>query len=231
MVHLDEKVFVIGLPRTGTTSISIALLEMGCKVAHQAFTQQAFELADVVSDVPCFSDYQQLHQLYPRAKFIYLDRDITAWVCSMQMLLKKMLPHLAPTTGRFHPLMKRSFEACFALSYCDDPTDEFHLQQCYRFHKQQVCHYFNAQQSAYVDNFIQIDVSKATDMVRLQQFLFGSNFNKTIRMPHVNRGTHVASWDEYRHKSKISSHASGLLKRKYFSYQFDTAVLPWLKQG
>ncbi|HCE50996.1 MAG TPA: sulfotransferase family protein, partial [Shewanella baltica] len=33
-----QKVFIIGLPRTGTTSVSVALLEQGLKVAHMAFT-------------------------------------------------------------------------------------------------------------------------------------------------------------------------------------------------
>ncbi|RYE30840.1 MAG: sulfotransferase family protein, partial [Sphingobacteriales bacterium] len=29
-----KKIFIIGLPRTGTTSISVALLNYGLKVAH-----------------------------------------------------------------------------------------------------------------------------------------------------------------------------------------------------
>ncbi len=50
-----SKLFIIGLPRTGTTSISVALLEMGLLVAHTAFTKKAFEVADAISGAPCFS--------------------------------------------------------------------------------------------------------------------------------------------------------------------------------
>ncbi|WP_320819085.1 sulfotransferase, partial [Thalassolituus sp.] len=41
-----SKIFIIGLPRTGTTSISVALLELGFLVAHTAFTKKAFEVAE-----------------------------------------------------------------------------------------------------------------------------------------------------------------------------------------
>jgi hypothetical protein len=80
-----NKVFIIGLPRTGTTSVSVALLEQGLTVAHQAFTKQAFMLADAVSDAPCFSDYQQLDKLFPNAKFVYLDRPLDKWLPSIQL--------------------------------------------------------------------------------------------------------------------------------------------------
>ena len=93
-----NKLFIIGLPRTGTTSISVALLDYGFKVAHTAYTKRAFELADVISDAPCFCDYQELDKLFPNSKFVYLDRALTSWVPSVQMLLNKMLPELTPKT-------------------------------------------------------------------------------------------------------------------------------------
>ena len=110
-----NKLFIIGLPRTGTTSISIAMLDYGFKVAHTAFTKQAFELADVISDSPCFCDYQQLDALYPNSKFVYLDRALEQWIPSIQMLLKKMQENLAPKTGIFNPVLKRSFNETFDL--------------------------------------------------------------------------------------------------------------------
>ena len=71
-----NKLFIIGLPRTGTTSISVALLDYGFKVAHTAYTKRAFELADVISDAPCFADYQELDNIFPHSKFVYLDRPL-----------------------------------------------------------------------------------------------------------------------------------------------------------
>ncbi|MGI2150531.1 sulfotransferase family protein [Shewanella baltica] len=160
------KVFIIGLPRTGTTSVSVALLEQGLKVAHMAFTKQAFMLADAISDVPCFSDYRQLDGLFPQAKFVYLERDMVKWVPSMQMLLGKMLPHLEAKSGRFHPIMKRSFRHTFAIDKVADPADKAHLIDCYQRHKNEVFAYFQGR-----EDFISLDISHAGSLSRLLQFL------------------------------------------------------------
>ncbi|WP_119978638.1 sulfotransferase [Shewanella algidipiscicola] len=223
------KIFIIGLPRTGTTSVSVALLEQGFKVAHQAFTKQAFELADVVSDAPCFSDYRQLHQLYPNAKFIYLERALDAWVPSMQMLLSRMLVHLDDKTGRFHPILKRSFNHSFAINRVDDPMCAMHLVDCYHNHKKQVFDYFSEQA-----NFISIDISDADSLAKLMTFLSVEPLNGALscdlkpsshsnlphlNFPHLNKGRNVASWDEYKHPNKISANAVGPDKRKFFSYK------------
>ncbi|MGL4711432.1 MAG: sulfotransferase family protein [Shewanella sp.] len=160
------KVFIIGLPRTGTTSVSVALLEQGLKVAHMAFTKQAFILADAISDAPCFSDYQQLDGLFPQAKFVYLERDMAKWVPSMQMLLGKMLPHLEAKSGRFHPIMKRSFRHTFAIDKVTDPADETHLIDCYQKHKKEVFAYFHGR-----EDVISLDISHAGSLSRLLQFL------------------------------------------------------------
>ncbi|AUD58127.1 hypothetical protein AYJ58_00875 [Shewanella sp. Pdp11] len=161
-----QKVFIIGLPRTGTTSVSVALLEQGLKVAHMAFTKQVFMLADAISDVPCFSDYRQLDGLFPQAKFVYLERDMVKWVPSMQMLLGKMLPHLEAKTGRFHPIMKRSFRHTFAIDKVVDPADEVHLIDCYQRHQNEVLAYFHGR-----EDFISLDISHAGSLSRLLQFL------------------------------------------------------------
>ncbi|WP_394204964.1 sulfotransferase family protein [Shewanella waksmanii] len=229
MTNQQTKVFVIGLPRTGTTSMSIALLALGYKVAHQGFTQQTFALADAVTDAPCFSDYPYLHQLYPNAKFIYLNRNIDAWVASMQMLLSKMLPHLHPQSGRFHPVMKRSFEACFGVSTCRDPLDEHHLRRCFAYHQQQVYEYFNIKNNELENHqFLEIDVSTPKDMSRLQQFLMANIANNIPNFPHSNQGSDVAGWDEFRHPNKVVSNASGQLRRKYFDYKPMVKPLPWV---
>ncbi|MEC4727173.1 sulfotransferase family protein [Shewanella sp. D64] len=233
------KAFIIGLPRSGTTSVSVALLEQGFKVAHQAFTKQAFELADVVSDAPCFSDYKQLAVLYPQAKFIYLDRVVESWVPSMQMLLSRMLPHLDMKTGRFHPVLKRSFKHCFGVGEVSEPMDTQHLINCYQTHKKAVFDYFCSFGSD-PDRFISIDISEVGSLSRLINFLDAdkdihfpnsnaqlsySHLNSLnlsslhLNFPHLNKGRNVASWDEYKHANKINSNVSGPEKRKFFDYK------------
>ncbi len=220
---LPHKVFIIGLPRTGTTSVSVALLEQGLTVAHQAFTKQAFMLADAVSDAPCFSDYQQLDVLFPKAKFVYLDRPVDKWLPSMQMLLSRMLVHLDKHNGRFHPLMKRSFNHCFDIWQVEDVFDDKHLTACYQRHQQQVFSYFAGR-----DNFMAIDISVAGSFAALLQFIGLPQPNEVkfpllqfpqLNFPQLNMGRNVASWDEYKHPNKISANASGPDKRKFFDYQ------------
>lgn len=233
----DNKVFIIGLPRTGTTSVSVALLEQGLTVAHQAFTKQAFMLADAVSDAPCFSDYQQLDTLFPNAKFVYLDRQLDKWLPSMQMLLGRMLVHLDKDKGRFHPVMKRSFNHCFDIWQVEDVFDEAHLTACYQRHQQQVMSYFAGR-----DDFIAIDISVTGSFAKLLQFinlpkpdtakfrqlqyphpqLQSQQLNfPQLSFPQLNTGRNVASWDEYKHPNKISANVSGPDKRKFFDYRLD----------
>jgi hypothetical protein len=230
-----NNVFIIGLPRTGTTSVSVALLEQGLTVAHQAFTKQAFMLADAVSDAPCFSDYQQLDKLFPNAKFVYLDRPLDKWLPSMQMLLSRMLVHLDKDNGRFHPIMKRSFNHCFDILQVEDVFDEAHLTACYQRHQQQVLSYFAGR-----NDFISIDISVDGSLATLLQFIGLAKPNTTefrqlqypqlqsqplsfpqLNFPQLNMGRNVASWDEYKHPNKISANVSGPDKRKFFDYRLD----------
>lgn len=223
-----NKIFIIGLPRTGTTSVSVALLDQGLTVAHQAFTKQAFMLADAVSDAPCFSDYQQLDVLFPNAKFVYLDRPLDKWLPSMQMLLGRMMVHLDKDTGRFHPVMKRSFNHCFDIWQVEDVADEAHLTACYQRHQQQVLSYFVGR-----NDFISIDISVAGSLTALLRFIGLPLGNEVecpqlnlsqlngpqLNFPQLNMGRNVASWDEYKHPNKISANASGPDKRKFFDYR------------
>ncbi|MDH1472080.1 sulfotransferase [Shewanella sp. GD03713] len=209
-----HKLIFIGLPRTGTTSVSVALLEQGLKVAHMAFTKEAFMQADAISDAPCFSDFKQLDGLFPETKFVYLDRELSVWVPSMQMLLSRMLPHLDAQTGRFHPIMKRSFRHSFGVGLVENPQDEQHLIDCYQRHKTEVLDYFAGRH-----DFLTIDVSRQGALGQLLAFMGLASAANQQNFPKLNVGRNVASWDEYKHPNKISANASGPDKRKFFDYK------------
>lgn len=208
-----NKLFIIGLPRTGTTSISVALLDCGFKVAHTAYTKRAFELADVVSDAPCFADYEALDKLFPDSRFVYLDRALEAWVPSMQMLLKKMLPELAPKSGYLNPVLKRCINKIFAPLTTENPLDTQHLESCYRAHQQAVFHYF-----ANRDDLLVIDISQQKSLQKLHEFL-GIESTTGGEFPHLNIGKQVDNWKEFKHPNKINSLSAGKEHRKFFDYQ------------
>ncbi|WP_164835569.1 sulfotransferase, partial [Pseudoalteromonas sp. TB51] len=44
-----SKIFIIGLPRTGTTSVCHAFLEFGIATAHTAYTSHCFENATAIA--------------------------------------------------------------------------------------------------------------------------------------------------------------------------------------
>lgn len=235
-----NKLFIIGLPRTGTTSISIAMLDYDFKVAHTAYTKQAFELADVISDSPCFCDYPELDALYPNSKFVYLDRALEQWIPSIKMLLNKMQENLAPKTGIFHPVLKRSFNETFNLyipphantsnntQKTNKPSTRYtaknlvlnetafteqHLTQCYQAHKEQVLRYFEQREDLLV-----INLSDKNSLDQLLSFLDVPH-DSDVQFPHVNIGKHVSGWREHKHPNKVNALSSGVDQRKFFDYK------------
>ncbi len=206
-----NKVFIIGLPRTGTTSVSVALLDHGFKVAHTAYSKETFAQADVFSDTPCYCDYPHLDALFPGSKFVYLERDIEAWLPSMQMLLKKMHVNLKPE-GHFNPIIKRCFESTFASSTAPNPLCPTHLSACYANHKKQVMNYFSKR-----NDMLQISVKQSDGLSQFLSFI-GKPSNKKLPFPHINTGNSVTAWRNIKHPNKANSSASGPERRKFFDY-------------
>lgn len=205
-----NKLFIIGLPRTGTTSISVALLEH-FNVAHTAYTKHAFELADVISDCPCFSDYQQLDTLFPGSKFVYLQRSLDLWLPSIQMLLNKMLPVLNGEKY-INPILKRSFTETFELDRMTSHLDTEHLTQCYQQHQQAAMAYFSGR-----NDLLTIDISQANSLPQLLDFLELPAVGDE-QFPHLNIGKRVDNWKAFKSPNKINSNAAGRERRKFFDY-------------
>ncbi len=218
-----NKLFIIGLPRTGTTSISIAMLDYNFNVAHTAYTKQAFELADVLSDSPCFSDYQELDKIYPDSKFVYLDRSLKDWIPSIQMLLKKMHTSLEPKKGAFNPVLKRSFNEAFDLYIKEDGAKSFalnesafdkdHLEDCYLRHKAQVMAYFSGR-----SDLLTINLSHKESLSQLLTFI-GISHDEDVQFPHTNMGRRVADWREFKHPNKVNALSFGEDRRRFFDYK------------
>ena len=131
-----NKLFIIGLPRTGTTSLSVALLDYSFKVAHPAYTKRAFELADVISDAPTFCDFRQLDGLFPGSKFVYLERSLALWVPSMRMLLNKIsqsrfIPVGIPAGDEENMSLPGSHAACLVIAeHKFLPWNQSHSPRC-----------------------------------------------------------------------------------------------------
>ncbi|WP_223788325.1 sulfotransferase [Marinicella meishanensis] len=209
MTH--NKTFVIGLPRTGTTSLCAALLEHGFKVAHTAYTIRTFELAQVVADTPCYADYAQLDRLFPGSGFVHLQRPLAAWLPSMQQLLHKMQVQMRPE-GHFNPVIKRCFNDTFDLLQDPEPLGVANLSRCFHRHHQQVTDYFSHRRDC-----LSLAIDQAGGLSRLLAFM-GQSAPADLDFPHLNAGNQVSAWRKLKHPNKVNSSAAGESRRRFFDY-------------
>jgi len=204
-----KKVFIIGLPRTGTTSICVAMLELGYKVAHTAYTDKCMSTAEVIADTPVFCDYQELDKQYPNAKFIYLTRSTELWLPSIKQLLKRMFKNVTRQDGGFNPILKRCFKKIFAregegLSIDDIGSDEF-LLSCYQRHQQTIEYHFKNRSK----DLLSIDISDDTSYQKLIDFLSIDNTAHNERVVSgfikINVAGKITAWNQVNHPFKIDS--------------------------
>lgn len=78
---MKNKVFGLGLSKTGTSSLTRALTVLGYKSAHFIKVHQ-FDKYDAITDTPVPVIYPALDRQYPNAKFVLTLRDAEDWVKS-----------------------------------------------------------------------------------------------------------------------------------------------------
>lgn len=205
-MNFTDKIFIIGLPRTGTTSVCAAMLELGFTVAHTAYTDRTFEQAQVIADTPIFCDYQQLDKTYPNAKFIHLERSLTHWLPSIAQLLARMHINLVRDDGGFNPIIKRCYQEIFAPYSFDNIANVEFLTQCYQRHKIQVENYFSNRPSDYLS----IDISDKQNYLKLLKFLdMSASSAVNVGFERLNVGGKVTAWKDIKNKNKVESTNKG----------------------
>lgn len=201
MTH--QKVFIIGLPRTGTTSLCSKCIDLGFNVAHTAYTQKSFELAEVIADTPVFADYQKLDDYYPNSKFIYLDRELSLWLPSIKQLLQRMYHNITRDDGGFNPYLKRCYQEVFSPFTLEKINDDNFLIDCYYKHKNNIMEYFSARNK----DLLMIDISKKESLNQLQSFL---NLEITDdKFAKLNIGGKVTAWKDIKSPRKVESTQHG----------------------
>jgi len=98
-----EKVFVIGLSRTGTTSVHQALVELGYEGIHWVNPltgrlpgEVDLQLFDAFSDINISAWFETLAERYPAARFVWTQRSPESWVRSVST-------HYEERNGVRHP--------------------------------------------------------------------------------------------------------------------------------
>jgi hypothetical protein len=87
-----NKVFGIGLSRTGTHSLNTALEILGFKSIHYPKPDSVLELMDVYdagTDITITVIYKKLDKLFPNSKFILTTRELDDWLKSVEWYFSK----------------------------------------------------------------------------------------------------------------------------------------------
>jgi len=207
---IPNKIFIIGLPRTATTSVCVAMLHLGFKTAHTAYTQKAMFEAQAIADTPIFCDYQALDKQYENAKFIYLDRPIAAWLPSIKQLLQRMYHNLQRPDGGFNIHLKRCFNEVFTPLTLENINDDTFLTRCYNNHKQQVFEYFKERQS----DLLIINVAQPSSFNALLDFVEIPTKQAGIQgFELINMAGKVTAWNDIKHPLKIASTNNGKIDK------------------
>ena len=83
------KIFGLGLTRTGTTSLAVALEKIGYYVVHYPSENYLFDgHYDAAFDLSVAIHYKKLDQLFVGSRFIYTIREKNAWLDSMERYLQ-----------------------------------------------------------------------------------------------------------------------------------------------
>ena len=205
-----SRIFIIGLPRTATTSVCLAALGLGFKTAHNAYTEHAFSQAQVIADTPIFCDYQNLDKHFPNSKFIYLTRDEKSWLPSIKQLLQRMIVNLQRSDGGFNPHLKRCYNEIFSPLTADNIAQDDFLLQCYQRHQQGVFDYFKTRSK----DLLTIDVSEPQSYQQLLMFLeLSPEQGRDSGFEKINIGGKVKAWQDINNVLKIESTNKGRIDK------------------
>ena len=79
---MKQKIFGIGLGRTGTKSLAKAMAILGYKVKHSPKYVDEIDNYDFINDIFIAARYKFLDYMFPDAKFILTIRDTESWIAS-----------------------------------------------------------------------------------------------------------------------------------------------------
>ena len=149
-----NKVFGLGLSRTGTRSLTAGLQYLGFNISHYPTDEQTFqelargdhrfsllEMHDGMTDITVAPYYEELDRLYPGSKFVLTVRDEETWLQSCENHWSGR-DAFAPTKGsseESHMKIRRFLRA--AVYGCYDFQPE-RFARVYRKHVDQVLDYF-----------------------------------------------------------------------------------------
>jgi hypothetical protein len=74
------KIFGIGLTKTGTMSLAMALKILGYDAKHYPWSLEEIDKKEATTDIPVACRFKELDLMYPNSKFILTTREFTDWI-------------------------------------------------------------------------------------------------------------------------------------------------------
>ena len=181
MAKTINKIFGVGLSRTGTTSLTHALELLGYRTSHwedhdeinqhliqNNFTLSLLEQYDAITDNPIPSIYQELDKAYPNSKFILTVREYDSW-------LKSVKHHHLINVGPQFPSFNTKL--CYGSWYFDEEK----FTNTYYAHEAEVRAYFNDRP----EDLLVLNIREGDGWEKLCAFL-GQPI-PTVPFPHQNQ--------------------------------------------
>lgn len=201
MSDITNKIFGIGLPRTGTTSVAVTMMDLGYRTAHVCHNPEIYEHGDCFIDSPVYIEYPELDKRYPSSKFIYTYRDAQAWERSFREKLLPWFMNLIYLDPEEFGVLEKSVWRCYTTTFGrpDILTPERLIAQFHE-HRRQAEAYFKHRKDDVL--WLNIDESR-TSYQKLCQFL-GKPTDPEKRLPKVNING-AQHWETVRHPNRLSS--------------------------
>ncbi|HEX8475252.1 MAG TPA: sulfotransferase [Pyrinomonadaceae bacterium] len=192
MLASHQKVFGLGLSKTGTSSLTEALNLLGVKAIHYPHDEATYEELSggnyrlsllkefqAVTDMPVAPFYAQFDALYPESKFVLTLREKEAWLrsCEMHWRLMSEWWHNFPQFKKFHEF----------ISACVYGTHGFNRERfsfVYDTHVRNVREYFKERRG----DLLLMDICGGDGWEKLCAFLGVAVPNAPF--PHANEWMH-----------------------------------------
>lgn len=205
LLGIDERIFIIGRNKTGTTSIEKCLKGLGYLIGDQK-TGELFlndyaegnfdnilkycDSAEVFQDAPfSFPDtYKHIYKKYPNAKYILLERDSSdEWYQSLVRFHRKIISNGEPVTVdalknftyRHKGFLWKLEQVVFGVNESNIYDKDIYIKN-YEKYNLEVKEFF-----AEKGNFLSINLTDSDVSAKLAKFI--NREIKDVQIPHLNQ--------------------------------------------
>lgn len=191
-----NKIFGIGLQRTGTTSLNKALNILGFESVHGPYglfnnwDDPILSQYDAFTDNPIPLIYKELDKRFPGSKFILTTREVGSWLKSVEWLFTKGY-------SAFKRSKYEEINQIHLTLYGTKQFEEDKFRQTFREHHREVKNYFSDR----AQDLLVLNFSENLDWKPLCRFL-------NVEVPDIPF--------PHKHKSTLPLTISSQLKNKLF---------------